>query len=306
MMSLVSVIIPIYKVEKYLNECIESVVNQTYKNLEIILVDDGSPDQCPQICEEWKLKDERIKVIHKMNGGLSDARNAGLQIAQGEYIGFVDSDDWIAPDMYEKLLYRIQKENADICACGIMNFSNGRQEALKVCEIVGDSEKILAMIYKNTDYPVAACNKLYKHKCWDDFEFPKGKICEDAFTTYLLVDRAERIVQITDPLYFYRIRENSIMTSAFDRKRMEEEEAWRCNYEYMKEHYPQIYPSAFSFYLQKVNMLIHTISEQDRKKYHREYQYLYQTLKKNFVFLILKSGLPIKYRIKFVIDFIHL
>ena len=100
----ISVIIPIYKVEKYLNRCVESVVNQSYQNLEIILVDDGSPDNCPKMCDDWAEKDNRIKVIHKENGGLSDARNAGLKVAMGEYISFVDSDDWIAKDFYEVLI----------------------------------------------------------------------------------------------------------------------------------------------------------------------------------------------------------
>ena len=107
MEELISVIVPIYKVEAYLERCIRSIVNQTYKNLEIILVDDGSPDSCPDICDVWKEKDDRIKVIHKKNGGLSDARNAGMQIMTGTYISYIDSDDWVANDMYEKMMYAI-------------------------------------------------------------------------------------------------------------------------------------------------------------------------------------------------------
>ena len=115
----ISVIIPVYKVEEYISRCIKSVVDQTYSNLEIILVDDGSPDNCPAICDKWAEKDSRIKVIHKKNGGLSDARNAGMQIASGEFIGFVDSDDWISKEMYQ-LLYENMKENeSDISACGV-------------------------------------------------------------------------------------------------------------------------------------------------------------------------------------------
>ena len=115
----ISVIIPVYKVEEYINRCIKSVVNQTYDNLEIILVDDGSPDNCPVICDKWAEKDSRIKVIHKNNGGLSDARNMGMKIASGELIGFIDSDDWISKEMYQ-LLYENMKENeSDISACGV-------------------------------------------------------------------------------------------------------------------------------------------------------------------------------------------
>lgn len=306
MNALISIIIPIYKVEAYLNECIASVVNQSYKNLEIILVDDGSPDRCPDMCDEWAKKDERIKVIHKANGGLSDARNAGIEVASGEFISFVDSDDWIDSKMYEMMISAIEKENADICSCGIMVSYPEKQEELKIDSIVGNSEKILNMIYNDTAYPVAAWNKLYRKRLWNEFRFPEGKICEDAFTTYLLVDCAKKIVQISAPLYHYRIRENSIMTSTFSNKRMDEEEAWRCNYEYMKEKHPEIYPSAFDFYLQKVNILIHTISKKERDKFAAEYQYLYRILKGNFWYIIFRSHMKLKYRIKFILEFVRL
>lgn len=306
MEPLISVIIPVYKVEEFLDECITSVVAQTYNHLEIILVDDGSPDKCPMICDNWALKDERIKVIHKSNGGLSDARNAGLSIAKGKYIGFVDSDDWIEPDMYEHLLHIIEMENADICACGIIVSYKDRQEILEINPVIGNSEDILEKIYADTAYPVEAWNKLYRRECWDDFQFPTGKICEDAFTTYLLVDKAEKIVQISDPLYHYRIRDNSIMTSEFNVKRMDEEEAWRCNYEYMVKHYPKIAKNAFNFYLQKVNVLIHTISLEQRKQFLDEYDYLYNILKRNLFYILFTSKMNLKYRIKFLLDFVRL
>ena len=140
-MAIISTIIPIYKVEKYLQTCIESVVNQTIKDLEIILVDDGSPDYCPEICDAWAQKDSRIKVIHKENGGLSDARNAGLDIAQGEYISFVDSDDWIAPNMYEIMLEVIEKEHADICACGIMGCYPSKNVPMPIRYTAGDANQ---------------------------------------------------------------------------------------------------------------------------------------------------------------------
>ena len=118
MQPLISVIIPVYKVELYLRECIDSVLAQTYQNLEVILVDDGSPDQCGSICEQYAEKDNRVCVIHKENGGLSDARNAGIDVAKGEYIGFVDSDDWVAPDMYECLYKASVEYNAEFVVCG--------------------------------------------------------------------------------------------------------------------------------------------------------------------------------------------
>lgn len=306
MNDFISVIIPIYKVEEYLDECISSIVNQTFSNLEIILVDDGSPDKCPEMCDNWAKKDSRIKVIHKSNRGLSDARNAGLEVASGKYISFVDSDDWIDTHMYEILYKHIKEENADICACGIMACYPNHKQPLNTKCVVGHPEEILSMLYDNTAYPVSAWNKLYKREMWQDFYFPVGKICEDAFTTYLLIDKADKIVQISEPLYNYRIRSNSIMTSEFSKKKMDEEEAWRVNYEYMKEKYPSIKKKSFDFYLQKVNILIHTIPLEKRKDFVDEYNYLYKILKKNLFYILFMSNLNIKSRIKILLDFIKL
>lgn len=138
--SLVSIIVPVYKAEGFLNKCIESIVGQTYGNLEIILVDDGSPDNCPAICDEWAKKDNRIKVIHKENGGVSSARNAALDIASGDYIGFVDSDDWIEPDMYESLMMRIDETGKDIAVCSYYSIevSGERNE----CRCITDKDAV--------------------------------------------------------------------------------------------------------------------------------------------------------------------
>ena len=121
-MPLISVIVPIYNVEKYLDRCVDSIINQTYKNLEIILVDDGSPDNCPQMCDDYAKKDSRIKVVHKENGGLSDARNVGMEVATGEYVSFIDSDDYISLDFYETLLETIVDNDSDIVECGVVKF----------------------------------------------------------------------------------------------------------------------------------------------------------------------------------------
>ena len=299
----ISVIIPIYKVEQYLDECVESVVNQTYTNLEIILVDDGSPDHCPELCDRWAEKDARIKVIHKENGGLSDARNAGIDVAVGDYIGFVDSDDWIKTDMYEKMLQALIKENADICACNILSCYEDRQIGWGSSDyFVGNSEQILSRLYDDSRYPVSAWNKLYKKKCWETLRFPKGKICEDAFTTYRLVHEADRIVQISEPLYCYRIRPQSIMTSTFSKKRMDEEEAWRTNYEFVRDNYPSLKMKAYDFYLQRVNRILHTMTKSNRNTYLKEYKYLNGIRRKNLMYVLLRSGMGLKYRIKYLMD----
>ena len=183
--SLISVIVPVYKVEEYLDECVQSLINQTYTNLEIILVDDGSPDGCPQMCDDWAMRDARIKVIHKKNGGLSDARNAGLDICTGDYVAFVDSDDWIKPEMYRYMYDAIKREKADICACNIISCYPNREVSWGgKAYTVGDSETMLDRLYSDSAFPVCAWNKLYRRELWQEFRFPVGKICEDAFTTY--------------------------------------------------------------------------------------------------------------------------
>ena len=304
--DVISVIVPIYRVEEYLNQCIESIVNQTYQNLQIILVDDGSPDRCGEMCEEWARRDKRIEVLHKKNGGLSDARNAGLAIATGDCIAFVDSDDWIEPTMYEAMLSVLAKENADLVACGIVDSYPDKEIIHSYAYAAGGSEKFLKMIYQNTTFPVSACNKLYKKNLWDDFKFPVGKLCEDAFTTYLLLDRASKIVQIPDRLYHYRIRESSIMTSEFKPARMDEEAAWRQNYQYMQRHHPELAKYAYDFYLQKVNVLIHAIPFRQRVEYSKEYNYLHNILRKNLKYILFQSSLGWKYRIRFFIDVLKL
>ena len=303
MEATISVIVPVYKVEEYIDRCIRSIVEQAYRQLEVILVDDGSPDKCPEICDQWAKKDPRIKVIHKKNGGLSDARNAGLEIATGEYVAFVDSDDWILPDMYEKMLNAIKDEQADICACGIRSCYEDHEATWGCNEYsVKDSTQILDMLYSDTKYPVAAWNKLYKRECWKDLRFPVGKICEYAFTTYQLVHNAKRIILVPDAFYCYTVRPFSIMTSAFSLKRMNEEEAWRKNYQFIKINYPNLYKKAFRFYLQKVNILIHAISKDQRSEYSEQYNYLKNILKKNLSFILFDSGLNLKYRIKYLLD----
>lgn len=304
MTDLISVIVPIYKVEAYLDECVRSIVAQTYPHLEIILVDDGSPDNCGSMCDEWAGKDPRIKVIHKPNGGLSDARNAGLEIASGEYISFIDSDDWIEPDMYAHMHDALLKEGADICACRIAAcYPDHRQDWGCPAYRVTGPEETLAMLYDDTAYPVSALNKLYRRELWEELRFPVGKICEDAFTTYLLIHSAKRIVQLPEALYCYRIRPESIMTSRFSPKRMDEEEVWRVNYEFMRKHYPRIYPAAYRFYLEKVNILVHLVPKEE---FPREYRFLRSILTKNLPYILFRSRMNLKKRVRMLLDYFQL
>ncbi|MBQ9118860.1 MAG: glycosyltransferase [Lachnospiraceae bacterium] len=211
--DLITIIVPVYKVEEYIHRCVDSLLRQTYPNLEIILVDDGSPDNCPVICDEYAAKDDRILVIHKENGGLSDARNAGLEVAKGKYIGFVDSDDYVQDDMYEKLYRAAVKCRADIVVCGLYTEQG---EKLVMEEAPRDEMKILSgeeaqlLLLQDKDMKNYAWNKLYTREVFEGIRYPYRRNFEDIATTYLLFDKAKTICWIPDYLYFYQIREDSI------------------------------------------------------------------------------------------------
>ncbi|MBO5870952.1 MAG: glycosyltransferase [Clostridia bacterium] len=242
-MDLISVIVPIYKVEKYLDECVESIVNQTYTNLEIILVDDGSPDNCPQMCDKWAARDSRIKVIHKQNGGLSDARNAGMAMATGEYIGFVDSDDWISEDMYSLLFKNIKDKSSDISACGISCFYDDNDTDTFIMtpsdEYVLDSSTGIKAIVKEDILKQPVWYKLYKKEIIKDIPFKVGKCHEDVFWSYQAIGNAKCISIIPEPCYYYRQRNDSIMGSNFSMKHFDSIEAKVQRVEYIQTHFPE-------------------------------------------------------------------
>lgn len=214
MNKLISVIIPIYNVEPYLRRCLNSVLNQTYSNLEIILVDDGSPDNCPSICDEYANNDTRIVVIHKKNGGLSDARNAGLDICKGDYITFVDSDDWITPHYVETLLDSAIRTSSDISIGEIKKTYEAScvlNNQKTTTRILNSREAVERLFSKTEASFVAACGKLFKRNIIIHIRFPKNKIHEDEYLNYQWLYNAKKIVYIDQVLYFYFQRPNSIM-----------------------------------------------------------------------------------------------
>jgi glycosyltransferase involved in cell wall biosynthesis len=223
--DLISVIVPVYNVEKYLSKCIDSILNQTIKNLEIILVDDGSLDNSGKICDDFSKTDNRIIVIHKENGGLSSARNAGLEIAKGNYIGFVDSDDWLDENMYELLLDLLKATNSDISCCKFFRTADEKEKAPCVDnEIIKSFNNIDGLGNFYTDLytqTVVAWNKLYKRELFDNVTYPVGKIHEDEGTTYKLFYKANKITYTNRPLYYYRVTPNSITTRKFNKKRLD-------------------------------------------------------------------------------------
>lgn len=215
--ELISVIIPVYNVEKYVNRCVESVLNQTYKNLEIILVDDGSTDNSGKICDNYSKKDKRVRVIHKKNGGLSDARNAGIDIESGKIISFIDSDDFVELNFIEKLYGWMKNSNADISCCSFdLYFENSNKYVLQnFSKIEQKYNKNDALKYFCIQgyFGVGTWNKLYKASLFKEIRFPIGKICEDWRTIYKVIEKTKTIYYNSLPLYHYRQRENSITKS---------------------------------------------------------------------------------------------
>lgn len=241
-MDLISVIVPIYKVEPYLDRCIRSIVEQTYKNLEIILVDDGSPDNCPAMCDAWTAKDSRIKVVHKENGGLSDARNAGLAVATGEYISFIDSDDYIAPEFVAELYEAMAQTEADIAECATAYVDETgkvlRQRDTAPVTQMDKLEALRRLVLEDGIYQTV-WNKLYRRTVIEGILFEKGKHHEDDFWTYQIFDRIEKLAVVDRPMYYYLQRSGSIIGAGYTIKRLDGLEARIRRMEYLQK-YPEL------------------------------------------------------------------
>lgn len=224
--DLITVVIPVYNVEAYLDECVSSVVHQTCRNLEILLVDDGAADASGKMCDLWAERDPRIRVIHKENGGLSDARNAGLGEAKGKYVSFVDSDDFVAPDFLECMYTGITESGADISCCAYVRFEDGQSPQMDAGKDgagqVLDGKAFIRALHKGAygDVGIVAWNKLYAVSLFRDngISYPKGKVYEDTFTTCRLLYRAGTVAVTQRRLYGYRQRGGSIMRTKVTRQ----------------------------------------------------------------------------------------
>ncbi|MBR4727351.1 MAG: glycosyltransferase [Clostridia bacterium] len=247
-MDLISIIVPVYKVEPYLDACVTSIVNQTYNNLEIILVDDGSPDRCPAMCDAWAARDPRIRVIHKENGGLSSARNAGMAIATGDYFGFVDSDDQISPEMYAHLYELSQLLHADIVQCGVVKFSDAAPLKFSVCENadtqVYSAKEAVEALLTSGKVDVTCWNMLVSQAVASVVLFDEGRINEDVLWTYRTIARSKKIAVTSAPLYGYYQRDGSIMNSVYTEKRFDALYALEQRAKEIKRDFPELYPFA--------------------------------------------------------------
>ena len=240
--ALISVIIPVYKVEKYVERCIQSVINQTYENLQIILVDDGSPDNCGKICDEYAKKDHRIEVIHKSNGGLSDARNAGIEVAKGEYVGFVDSDDYIEADMYEVLYNLLKQYNADVSICNFYTVSQGKISIKNADNGINEYNRIeiLKEILLDRNIQSYAWNKLYKKELFDEIKYPIGKKYEDIGTTFFLLEKCNKVVVTGKSEYYYINRQDSIVNNVTETTITDYIELIMQRYDYIEENIKEL------------------------------------------------------------------
>jgi glycosyltransferase involved in cell wall biosynthesis len=250
MNPLISVIVPVYGVEAYLERCVDSLRAQTYENLEIILVDDGSKDRCPQICDACSIADPRIRVIHQENAGLSGARNSGIEIARGEYLAFVDSDDYVAPDFIYDLYTMLQETG---CAIGQCRFAYVHGEPLKQSNSsqvwIYRGKSLMEQLYGPEEEAtcfVVAWNKLYRRELFEEIRYPLGKIHEDEATTYRLFDKGQKLAFLDRPLYGYFMENSGSITSAFSLKRLHWLDAHEERIRYFLEHgYEELLPKAY-------------------------------------------------------------
>lgn len=292
---LLSVIVPVYNVERYLNRCVDSILAQSYQNLEIWLVDDGSTDFSGEICDEYEKKDPRVRVIHKANGGLSSARNAGLEKAQGDYLAFVDSDDWLEPDAYAQMLALAQKYDVKLTVAGRYDADETTgQRQLGLCprkEEVISGEEMVGRIFLWDNCDSAAWDKLYHRSLFQGLRYPVGKICEDVPVTYRIALRAERVAMCDKPVYNYFHRQGSITTAAVSEKSFHFSQHTAEIYPYIREKYPKIEAQARYFRVRSLShilLLLEQGPEDVRKRFSQQYRASRKALGKHASF-ILKS-----------------
>lgn len=287
--DLISIIIPVYKVEKYLEKCIESVLKQTYTNLQIILVDDGSPDNCGKICDEYAKKDSRIEVIHKINGGLSDARNVGINRANGRYIGFVDSDDYIKEDMYEKLINLIKEYDADISICNLYDVIDGKEYVRNKDNGIHEYSRIdiLKEVLLDKNIQSYAWNKLYEKELFDEIKYPIGKKYEDIGTIFYLFEKCNKIVVTSEPEYYYLKRADSLVNNVTESTILDYTEIIIQRYLYIKQNIKEL-RKYNNYYLAKTLITAHNdienlenISEGMQQRYKKLYELVLEIIKSN-------------------------
>ena len=294
--SLISIIIPVYNVEKYLKKCIDSVCNQTYKNIEIILVDDGSTDSSGKICDEYAGIDGRIKVVHKENGGLSDARNTGIENASGKLIAFIDSDDYVSQSMIDLLYKKLSYDNSDIALCGVAHINengeivNNSIESLSVYDgVLTADETMYKLCSPEGGYYSIICNKLFKKELFDGIRFPLGKINEDEFVVHELFGKCSKISCINTKMYFHVLHSGSIMHQPYSIKNLDKVEAYVNRTKFLLKR--NLFECAFCFLSAVANNL--SIAYLNLDMHEKDVKKRFTELKKSYNKLYLKSFVKI-------------
>ena len=250
-MPLISVIVPVYRVEKYLNRCLQSIAGQTFRNLEIILVDDGSPDGSGAICDAWAEKDNRIRVIHKENAGAGAARNTGLDVATGDIVSMIDSDDYLEVHMFAHLL-GLMKDGVDIAECDIcwtqrddLPMEDGSKAEIQVCDV----EDAMRLHIRDEIFCQTPPNKLYKRELIGDIRFPEGNLIDDEYFTYRVIGNARKLARSSACMYAYRQQPGSAMHKAFSLRRLQGLEAKQQRLEYLEKKMPSlVYEAKFDLF----------------------------------------------------------
>lgn len=300
MKELISVIVPVYRVEAYLKECIDSIIHQTYSMLEIILVDDGSDDACPLICDEYQRQDSRIQVIHKENGGLSDARNVGLDFATGDYICFIDSDDVVHPEFIQILYEDLVSTNSDIAICHyvkVYELPQVMESPLQhIIKIYTRLEILNALYGKDSLSIIVAWNKLYRKSIWNKLRYPKGRIHEDEFVIHYILDRVNQVVINENAYYYYRQREGSI-TNYYNEKRLHVLDALeeRIQFYWASQNEKLVYQTMYQYFF---TLASHIQQIRKLKQYKDLKKQLKRKLKKLWKKLCIRREIPFLKKVK--------
>lgn len=308
-MPKISIIVPVYNCEKYISNCINSILEQSFKDFELILVDDGSSDRSFEICESFARKDSRVKAIHQLNSGVSRARNRGLDEVQGEYIGFVDGDDCVDKEMYERLYKNLADNDADISICGIVNYflkKDGTTEKVRQSQVDGfwifSGEQALKEALQSRLYSVNPVNKLFKRELFDKLRYPEGKISEDAFLIPVVISKANRVVYDSKPMYYYLRRENSITTSNFSYNDWDVVEAYENHLNMISEKFPNLKKVAKFRYLWSYTYVIDKIMIcENSENYLKDFKKAFDFIKKNILQIIFNPYFSFKRKIAVIV-----
>lgn len=282
-MDTITVVVPVYNVEIYVEKCLESIINQTYKNIQLILVDDGSTDKSGKICDEYAMKYESnmdISVIHQKNRGLSAARNVGIDIAKGKYICFIDSDDYIESNMLENLYEIIKESNSNIACCGkTKEYDNRKISVNNKDDFTCTGVEAIGRMFTFQDIDNSACDKLFETELFSDIKFPEGKYYEDIATIYYIFEKAKKVVHIKREEYHYVIRKKSISHSEFSLKQLDLLYfSKKISMEFSKK-YVELKEQAESFYCLN---LLNTIIKMKNSKLSKECEMKFREIKKEF------------------------